>query len=230
MGALKRIAGFSLLLLLESFRPAAAQSACLPPLRLAESAQPAQSIHLYVAALGRADRAHAILANIDTAGDALLALRRAAAEARCAGNLVGMVSPEADSITVGSLGLAGAGFEMVAIGIDGMRESVIRQIDDPAAGRSAREADNTAATVELIDEGWRNLMTVTLGVIGTLKQFDQAGRVLAVTSAEKDMILSEVTRQFGGELTEQNAMTNYARLSAYTIASFLRHPDWKPRP
>lgn len=207
----------------------AAQSACLPPFQLADSAQPAQSIQLYVAALGRADRAHSMLTNIDSASDVVPTLRRASSEARCASQLVSMVAHEADSLTSGLLSLAGTGFEMIALGVDGMRESVIRQVDSPNAARSAREADLTASSVQLIDDGWRNLVTVTLGIVSILKQFDQSGRTMAVAADERDVILREISRQFWGELTEQDARANYARLSAFTIATFLRHPDWKPR-
>lgn len=195
------------------------QSACIPPLSPSEQVQPAQSVHLYVAALRRADRAHDILTTMDTSADVLLSMRRAATEARCAEMLAAMVSERSDSLMREAFALAEVSFGMIATGIDGLRESMVRQAE--AGGSSARDADRDASSIELMDNGWKGLVAVTLGVVGSLQTSPSGSGGIAMSAHERDALRVELRSQFGRELTAADARTNYARLAAYTMQSLL---------
>ncbi|MCA9763047.1 MAG: hypothetical protein KC544_07975 [Gemmatimonadetes bacterium] len=214
-----RISLFVLLLLW--YHPTAtAQSACLPPFTSPAITQPAASVLLYTAALERAHRAHSIVTTLDTNSNVMLAMRQAAAEARCAESLTTMVDENADSLLRGAVQVAGAVFGIIATGIDGMRESLIRQID--AGSVSAREADLEASAVELVQSGWKGLMTPTIVLVSVLRNAGGGDCAEGVSAEQRPELLAELRSQVGGDLSESDARKSFPMLSLYAIQSCLR--------
>jgi hypothetical protein len=199
---------------------AAAQSACLPPFTLPSTAQPAASVLLYAAALERAERAHIIITTVDINDNVMLALRQAAAEARCAQSLVSMTSESADSVVHETMGLAGLIFGGIATGIDAMRESLIRQLDGRVV--SAKEIDAEAAAVETVQSGWKGLMTPTIVLVSYLRNTGRGSCARGVSDKERRAILADLHSRFGRELSEADARRSFPLLSAYSIQSCLK--------
>ena len=206
-----------------------AQGACLPPLGVAESAQPAHSVHLMVAVLRRGDLAHDSLNSLEKSSSPLLTMRRAAAEAKCAGDLTELVAGSADSLTHSLFEVAALSFRSITAGINTLRELVILQADRPGGRATAHEDDLSASSVEMIDQAWRGLMPVGLGMVSILKGFNDSTKTFTLTEKERLAVLTEIRSQFGRTLTEQDSRKNYARLLAYTIQTFLQRTDWKPK-
>lgn len=206
-----------------------AQGACLPPLGVAETAQPAHSVHLMVAVLRRGDLAHDSLKSLEKSSSPLLTMRRAAAEAKCAGDLTELVAGSADSLTHSLFESAGLSFRSITAGINTLRELVILQADRPGGRSTAREDDLSASSVEMIDHSWRGLMPVGLGMASILDGFGDSTKTFTVTEKERLAILAEIRSQFGRALTEQDSRKNYPRLMAYSIQSVLQRPGWKAR-
>lgn len=217
------------MLLVVAPTPLIAQGACLPPLGVAETSQPAHSVQLMVAVFRRGDLAHDSLTSLQASTNPLLTMRRAAAEARCAGDLTELVAGSADSLTHSLFEVAALSFRSITAGINTLRELVILQADRPGGQSTAREDDLSASSVEMIDHSWRGLMPVGLGMVSMLNGFGDSTKTLTVTEKERLAILAEIRSQFGRALTEQDSRKNYPRLLAYSIQSVLQRADWKAR-